>query len=126
SPGDALVFKPSPIVRILLHLANLLVIAFFLLPLAAVAIGSVQSERSLQADTRAVFPREVTLDNFLVILSKGEQKGRIFEQVTYLPDNIKAFYRALLNSTIIAIAVTALTLCFGSMSAYAIARHPTR
>ena len=119
-------FKPSPIVRILLHLANLLVIAFFLLPLAAVAIGSVQSERSLQADTRAVFPREVTLDNFLVILSKGEQKGRIFEQVTYLPDNIKAFYRALLNSTIIAIAVTALTLCFGSMSAYAIARHPTR
>jgi multiple sugar transport system permease protein len=120
------VFKKTPIARILLHLANLLVIAFFLLPLVAVAIGSIQSERSLQADTRAVFPPAVTLDNFLVILSKGEQKGRIFEQVTYLPENIKAFYRALLNSTIVAIAVTALTLCFGSMSAYAIARHPTR
>jgi len=119
-------FKQSPITRILLHLANLLVIAFLLLPLFAVAIGSIQSERSLQADTRAVFPRELTLDNFLVILSKGEQKGRIFEQVTYLPENIKQFYRALLNSTIIAICVTALTLCFGSMAAYAIARHPTR
>ena len=56
-------FKQSPIARTLLHLANLLVIAFFLLPLFAVAIGSIQSERSLQADTRAVFPREVTLDN---------------------------------------------------------------
>jgi multiple sugar transport system permease protein len=119
-------FKQSPIARALLHLANLLVIAFLLLPLFAVAIGSIQSERSLQADTRAVFPREVTLDNFLVILSKGEQKGRIFEQVTYLPENIKQFYRALLNSTIIAISVTALTLCFGSMAAYGIARHPTR
>ena len=91
-PGDALMFKQSPFVRTLLHLANLLVIAFFLLPLFAVAIGSIQSERSLQADTRAVFPREVTLDNFLVILSKGEQKGRIFEQVTYLPENIKQFF----------------------------------
>jgi len=102
-------FKQSPIARTLLHLANLLVIAFLLLPLFALAIGSIQSERSLQADTRALFPREVTLDNFLVILSKGEQKGRIFEQVTYLPENIKQFYRALLNSTIIAISVTALT-----------------
>jgi multiple sugar transport system permease protein len=47
-------------------------------------------------------------------------------QVTYLPENIKQFYRALLISTIIAISVTAMTLCFGSMAAYAIARHPTR
>ena len=48
-------FKPSPIARILLHLANLLINAFVLLPLAAVAIGSIQSERSLQANTRAVY-----------------------------------------------------------------------
>jgi multiple sugar transport system permease protein len=119
-------FKPSRRARILLHLANLAVIAFFLLPLVAVVIGSIQSEKSLQADTRALLPREVTFDNYLVILSRGEQKGRIFEQVTYLPDNIKQFYRALLNSTIIAVSVTGLTLLFGSMAGYAIARHPTR
>jgi multiple sugar transport system permease protein len=119
-------FKQSRSVRLLLHLANLLVIAFFLLPLAAVTIGSIQSEKTLQADTHAVFPSELTLDNFTVILTQGEQKGRIFDQSTYLPDNIKAFYRALLNSTVIAVAVTALTLCFGSLSAYSIARHPSR
>ena len=57
-----------------------------------------------------------------MILSKGEQKGRIFEQVTYLPDNIKKFYTAFANSLIVAISVTLLTLLFGSLSAYTIAR----
>jgi multiple sugar transport system permease protein len=114
--------KPSPLARVLLHIANVVVIAFFLLPLFAVVIGSVQSERSLQADTRAVFPAEYTLDNFRVILTGGEQRGAIFEQVTYLPDNIKQFHRAFLNSTIVALSVTFLTLAFGSMSAYTVAR----
>jgi multiple sugar transport system permease protein len=114
--------KPSPLARVLLHIANVVVIAFFLLPLFAVVIGAVQSERSLQADTRAVFPAEYTLDNFRVILTGGEQRGAIFEQVTYLPDNIKQFHRAFLNSTIVALSVTFLTLAFGSMSAYTVAR----
>ena len=114
--------KPSPTARVLLHLANVLVIAFFLLPIFAVVIGAVQSERTLQADTRAVFPPEYTLDNFRVILSGGEQRGAIFEQVTYLPDNIKQFYRAFANSTIVALSVTFLTLALGSLSAYTVAR----
>jgi multiple sugar transport system permease protein len=114
--------KPSPIARLFLHLANLVVIAFFLLPLVAVVIGAVQSEKTLQADTRAVLPPEYTFDNFLVILSGGAQKGAIFEQVTYLPDNIKQFYRAFANSTIVALSVTFLTLAFGSLSAYTVAR----
>jgi multiple sugar transport system permease protein len=114
--------NPSPLARILLHLANIVVIVFFLLPLVAVFIGSIQSEKSLQADVRALLPDEYTLDNFLVILSGGAQKGAIFEQVTYLPDNIKQFYRAFFNSTVVALSVTALTLAFGSMSAYTVAR----
>jgi multiple sugar transport system permease protein len=114
--------KPSPVARVFLHLANVVVIAFFLLPLFAVVIGAVQSERTLQADTRAVLPPEYTLDNFRVILSGGEQRGAIFEQVTYLPDNIKQFYRAFANSTIVALSVTALTLALGSLSAYTVAR----
>ena len=116
-------FKQTPTIRMLLHVANLMVIVFILLPLVAVFIGSVQSEKALQADTRRLLPLEYTLDNFTVILSKGEQKGRIFEQVTYLPDNIKSFYTAFLNSAIVAISVTFLTLLFGSLSAYTIARR---
>jgi len=119
-------FAQSRTTKLLLHLANLLVIAFFLLPIAAVVIGSVQSEKSLQADTRRLLPDEYTLDNFIVILTQGAQKGRIFDQVTYLPDNIKKFYTAFSNSVIVALSVTFLTLFFGSLSGYTIARQRFR
>jgi multiple sugar transport system permease protein len=115
-------FNPSPIARLFLHAANVVVILFFLLPIIAVTIGALQSERTLQADTRALLPAEWTFDNFLVILSGGEQRGRIFEQVTYLPDNVKSFHKAFANSVIVASSVTFLTLLFGSLSAYTVAR----
>jgi multiple sugar transport system permease protein len=115
-------FRHSGPVRLALHAANLAVIAAILLPIAAVLIGSIQSEKALQADTHRVMPLELTADNFAIILSQGEQKGRIFEQATYLPDNIKKFYRAFANSLIVASSVTLLTLLFGSLSAYTIAR----
>jgi multiple sugar transport system permease protein len=119
-------FKPTPAGRLLFHVANLTVIVFILLPLVAVFLGSIQSEKSLQADTRRVLPREVTLDNFTVVLTRGEQKGGVFEKATYLPANIKSFYTAFLNSTIVAVSVTFLTLLLGSLSAYAIARQRYR
>jgi multiple sugar transport system permease protein len=119
-------FKKTPTERLLLHVANLTVIVFILLPLAAVFIGSIQSEKTLQADTRRLLPDQVTFDNFTVILTKGQQKGRIFEQTTYLPDNIKSFYAAVVNSTVVAVSVTFLTLLFGSLSAYTIARQRYR
>lgn len=115
-------FKPTLLGRVGLHAANLLVILFILLPIFAVVIGSIQSERTLQADTRAILPPEYTFDNFRVILTQGEQKGRVFEQATYLPDNIKTFYAAALNSLIVAVSVTTLTLVLGALSAYTIAR----
>ena len=114
--------QPSKKIRLLLHAANAVVIFFLLLPLLAVVIGSIQSEKTLQADLRSVLPSEYTLDNFIVILSKGEQKGKIFEQISYLPDNIKEFYRAFYNSTVVALSVTLLTLAFAAPSAYTIAR----
>ncbi|WP_374441062.1 carbohydrate ABC transporter permease [Stella sp.] len=119
-------FRPTLLGRMWLHLANLAVIAFLLFPIAAVVIGSVQSEKTLQADTRAILPPEYTFDNFRVILTQGEQKGRVFEQATYLPDNIKVFYNAALNSLIVAVSVTLLTLVLGSLSAYSIARLRVR
>ena len=91
-------FATSRTTKLLLHVANLAVIFFILLPVAAVFIGSIQSEKALQADTRRLLPLEFTTDNFTVILTKGEQKGRIFDQATYLPENIKGFYSAFANS----------------------------
>jgi multiple sugar transport system permease protein len=114
--------RPRLAARLALHVANLLAIAFFLLPLLAVTIGALQSEKSLQAETRSLLPPEWTLDNFRVILSGGAQKGAIFEQATYLPDNVKKIYYAVGNSAVIAVSVTLLTLVFASLSAYTVAR----
>lgn len=97
-------------------------ILFFLLPLIAAAIGALQSEKSLQAATHAILPHEWTLDNFRVILSGGQQKGTIFDQATYLPDNVKKIYYALANSMIISVSVTLLTLVFASLSAFTVVR----
>jgi multiple sugar transport system permease protein len=114
--------RHTRVTRWLLHVANLMVIAFFLLPLLAVVIGSLQSEKSLQAASRAVLPPEWTLENFRVILSGGTQTAAIFEQSTYLPDNVKKIYSALLNSATISISVTLATLALASLSAYTVAR----
>ena len=119
-------FRTSRPIRLLLHLANVAAIVFILLPIAAVVTGSIQSEKALQADTHRLLPLEFSLDHVMVILTKGEQKGRIFEQVTYLPDNIKHFYTAFANSAIVAVSVTFLTLLFGALSAYTIARQRYR
>jgi multiple sugar transport system permease protein len=110
------------VTRLALHAANLMVIGFLLLPITAATIGALQSAKSLQASTRSVLPPEWMLDNFRVILSGGAQKGAIFEQATYLPDNVKKIHYALANSVLIATTVTLLTLAFGSLSAYTVAR----
>ena len=112
----------SPLGRVALWLANLAALAFLLLPLVPVVLCSLQSEKALQADVRALLPREVTLANFRLILSGGASRGPVFEQVTYLPKSIERFPAAFLNSMVVAASVALLTLALASLSAYAVAR----
>ena len=88
--------------RAALHLANLLVIV--VLPAAAHrggVRGACSPRRACTPTPAGCWPPEWTLDNFRVILSGGAQRGKVFEQATYLPDNIKKFHFALINSTVI-------------------------
>ena len=114
--------RKTPLQKLLLHLANLVVIGFILLPMAAVVIGSLLAEKSLAGDTRSIIPGDITFDNFRVIISRGEQRGQVFEQATYLPDNVKKIYHALGNSVAISLSVTFLTLVFASLSAYTVVK----
>jgi len=68
--------------RVALWVANLVAIAFLIAPLLPLVLSSVQSEKTLQGDTRALLPREYTVANFRLILSGGTQRGPIFEQVS--------------------------------------------
>ena len=101
---------------------NLLAIAFLVGPLVPVVIGSLQSEKTLQKDLRALWPRETTAANFRLILSGGRDRGPIFEQVSYLPKSVERFPLAFVNSLTVAAVVTAATLAAGALSAYTIAR----
>jgi multiple sugar transport system permease protein len=112
--------------RVALWAANLAALGFLILPLVPVVIGSIQSEKSFQADTRALLPREPTLANFQLILSGGARKGPIFEQVSYLPKSVERFPAAFLNSVLVALSVTVLTLAAGGLSAYTVARLDLR
>lgn len=107
-----------------LYLANIVTILFILFPILAVTQGALMSEKVLHSDVTAVIPPEFTMDNFLLILTQGKYREEVESGITstYMPDNIRAFYRAFANSTIIALSVTAITLWFGALSAYTIAR----
>jgi multiple sugar transport system permease protein len=108
--------------RVALWLLNLAAIAFLVGPLVPVVVASLQSEKSLQQDLRALLPREVTAANFRLILSAGAERGPIFEQVSYLPKSVERFPTAFLNSLLVGLAVSAITLAAASLSAYTIAR----
>src|SRR5215510_12220316 len=112
--------------RVALWIGNLCAIAFLLLPFVPVVLGSLQSEKSIQQDTRALLPAEYTLANFRLILSSGRAKGPIFEQVSYLPKSVERFPSAFLNSLVVGVAVTAGALAAASLSAYALDRKSTR
>jgi multiple sugar transport system permease protein len=89
-------------------------------------LGAVQSEKSLQADVRALLPRQTTLANFRLVLSGGATRGPIFEQVSYLPKSIERFPAAFLNSMVVAASVALLTLALAALSAYTVARLDIR
>jgi multiple sugar transport system permease protein len=108
--------------RLVLWALNLGSIAFLLLPLGPVVLGSLQSEKSVQRDVRALLPAEYTLANFRLILSGGHRKGPIFEQVTYLPKSVEQFPLAFRNSLAVGLAVTVVTLAAAALSAYTLAR----
>ena len=112
--------------RALLWAANLAAIAFLVLPLMPVVLGALQSEKALQADVRALLPRQLTLANFQLILSGGARRGPIFEQVSYLPKSVERFPAAFVNSVVVASSVALLTLLFGALSAYTVARLDLR
>ena len=81
--------EPRGLPRLLMHLANGLVILFIMLPIVAVVLGSLQPEKTLQGESHRVIPSEWTFDNFTVILTQGQQKGHARSQeLEEIPDDL--------------------------------------
>jgi multiple sugar transport system permease protein len=76
--------------------------------------GALQNERDLLAHSERLLPAHIIFDN-VVNLALGHQGSDLPEQVRYYP-------RAFLNSAIISLSVTLIVTILGSLSAYSIVR----
>lgn len=110
---------------ILVPAANILITVFLLAPLISVALGAIQTEKSLVEDYMRLIPTQVTLENFQVILFA--RKDILTDTgFWHLPDLVFHFGRIFRNSLVIACSTTFINLVVGSLAAYAIARLPFR
>ena len=97
-----------------IELANAAVLAFVLVPLAALLLGALQTERDLFSHPNALWPARITWDNLSALTLGRTLPG--------LPPQSQGFVHAFLNSAIVAGAVTAVALVFASLAAYALTR----
>jgi multiple sugar transport system permease protein len=99
------------------ELANLAIVLFILLPVAALLLGSLQTERDLLSNVNNIWPEHITIGNLRDLATGAEISGL---------SQSRGFPRSFLNSLIVALGTTFLTVVFGSFSAYALARLKVR
>lgn len=105
--------------RLLVHCAGGLALAFLLFPIGAVLLGAFQLERDLTTNPLQLWPEALTLDNFRLLLAgEGAESGI----GAYVPPNVDHLPAAFLNSLLVAGTVTVAVVGLGAHSAYAIAR----
>ena len=98
--------------RVAGELANLILITSVLLPIFALLLGALQTERDLFANIPHLLPRRLTLVNIQALL-RGHLSG--FTETRNFP-------AAFLHSFIVSAGTTVLGVFAGTLSAYAIAR----
>lgn len=88
---------------------------FLTLPFLALIIGGLQNEGDLVDDIMHIWPTHVTFENFEAVI-------RGVRVHPYIPTAVEDVRGAFFNSAIVSVSVTALTILFGSFSAYSLAR----
>jgi multiple sugar transport system permease protein len=114
----------SPIRRILIYLAAVLVALFWFGPLVLVGVASMVPDGNLLSFPPRWFENGIFLGNYEYILTgvlpetylqPGALRGAISQEVRFVP-------HSLLNSFVVATAVALNNVVFGSLAAYAYAR----
>lgn len=97
-----------------LYGAALLAAIWLIGPFIWLFIASISDQRELLTRPTPLFPAEPTLDNYRKILGLVEFQSR---------DQASQVLASMSNSFIVAVAVTAINVVFGSAAGYAYARH---
>jgi len=103
--------------KMVARLWNLAALAFILLPICSLLIGSLQSEQALLTNVQNPLPKEITFRNFVVLITGDNSNANYPVQVEHFP-------RAFLNSAIVSGSTAFLTVFLGALSAYSLARLP--
>lgn len=112
------VWKKKRFTRVVLYLAVLFIVLETVLPFAWLFISSISRNDELVMTPKHWIPNQPTWDRYQSILAGGEIS---FRGVS-LSGPANMFRRALANSLLIAGSVTAVSLFFGMLAAYAYAR----
>ncbi|KYF60828.1 carbohydrate ABC transporter permease [Sorangium cellulosum] len=94
--------------RVLFYLLVAAVVVFTVFPFVWAFVSSIKPDSELFTTPVRYWPDRVTLDNYRAVLEDGQ------------------FQTALLNSVIVAVSVTALSLAVGSLAAYSLGRFRFR
>jgi trehalose/maltose transport system permease protein len=100
--------RPRPLQRVLFYLLVLVVLFYIVFPFYWAFRSSISSNAELFATPVSYWPTQPTLENYRLVLS----------------DTL--FLQALLNSTVVATAVTLISLLIGVLAAYALGRFRFR
>jgi trehalose/maltose transport system permease protein len=90
--------------RVAFYLLVAWIMVFTVFPFAWALISSIKPDDELFATPVRYWPARVTLDNYRLVLENGD------------------FQKALLNSVIVAVTVTVISLGIGSLAAYSLGR----
>ncbi|WP_437331933.1 carbohydrate ABC transporter permease [Sorangium sp. So ce296] len=109
SPGSGVQRSPAQrVLRALFYLLVAAVVVFTVFPFVWAFVSSIKPDDELFTTPVRYWPGRPTLENYRLVLDNGE------------------FQTALLNSVIVAVSVTALSLAVGSLAAYALGRFRFR
>jgi len=113
---------------ILLNFISILLIVYVVGPLLWVAVASFQGENELLRKPPRIIPQNPTLANYKYVFTgeiptdyevKGQLRSRISQEARLIPQALK-------NSFIVASAVMAVNVVFGSLAAYTFSRFSFR
>jgi multiple sugar transport system permease protein len=110
-----LAIKKKRAQRIFWNVINLIIIAYFIGPILVLFVGSIQTEKSLFASARDLYPQEFTIINYRILA--GYEKTHM-----EFPKAVRIFPRIFGNSFAIGTVVSFLNVLIGALAAYTISR----
>lgn len=103
--------------KAILSVFTVLILFYLLSPIIGIFLASIHTEAELHETPPHWIPKKPSFINYIALVKKEAR-----DKLPLYPDVMDVFPRSFLNNTIVALSATILSLTFGSLSAYSLAR----